>query len=167
MTIDALHDLHSRGIQDMRTGFAGTFHGMARMRGAATHEDVRALVDGGFWAIHAAMEAFDGILKRHGAEKDETPSRALAALAEVAAERMDGAYARETLRDLAIVKKACNVASYSGTGFPTVRHQAEALVYDEDARALSGDAAPSGEDDPSATMDRVEAALPDRMVRAA
>ncbi len=167
MTIDTLHDLHSRGIQDMRTGFAGTFHGMARMRDAATHEDARALVDGGVRAIHAAMEAFDGILKRHGAAEDGTPDRALAVRAEAAADRMDGADARETLRDLAIVEEARSVASDPGAGFPAVRHRAGAPGNDQDARALGADAAPSGEDDPSATMDRVEAALPDRMVRAA
>ena len=159
MKIDTLHDLYIHGIQDMRTGCARTFDGMERMRDAATAPDVRDLVDGGLQAMHGAMAMFDRILARHGVEATETANKALNALAEEAVAWTNGTYASDTLRDLAIVEKTRNIAFYPDAGFTAFRHQAEALGYDADARELGGEANPSGGEDQTAMMDRIERTL--------
>ena len=167
MKIDTLHDLYIHGIRDMRIGCARTFDGMEAMRDAATDEKVRDLVDGGLKQMHAAMDMFDRILERHGAEASETANKALAALAEEASDWAAGTYASTVLHDLAIVEKTRNIAFYPDAGFTAFRHQAEALGYAEDARELGGDANPSGGEDQTAIMDRIERTLLDGMSKAA
>jgi ferritin-like metal-binding protein YciE len=159
MKIDTLHDLYIHGIQDMRTGCAKTFAAMEAMRDAATDDSVRDLVAGGLGAMHGAMETFDRILARHGVEPTETANKALAALAEEAGDWTGGTYATDALRDLAIVEKTRNIAFYPDAGFTAFRHQAETLGYDEDVRALGGDVKPSGGEDQTAMMDRIEKTL--------
>jgi ferritin-like metal-binding protein YciE len=166
MKIDTLHDLYIHGIRDMRTGCAKTFDAMEKMRDAASHDDVRALVDGGLKQMHGAMEMFDRILERHGAPADETANKALKALAEEAAEWTDGIYADDRLRDLAIVEKTRNIAFYPDAGFTAFRHQAQALGYEDDARELGGETKPCGEEDQTAMMDRVERTLLDGLRQA-
>ncbi|CTQ51260.1 DUF892 family protein [Jannaschia donghaensis] len=160
MKIDTLHDLYIFGIQDKRTGCARTFDGMRRMRDAATHPDVRDLVAGGLDAMNGAMEMFDRILDRHGAQPSETANQALQSLAEEATEWVDGNYADDRLRDLAIVEKTRNIAAYPDAGFTAFRQQAKALGYHDDVRELGGENKPGGGDnDQAAMMDRIERAL--------
>ena len=167
MKIDTLHDLYIHGIRDMRTGCRETFKGMETMRDAATHDDVRALVDGGLTQMHEGMALFDRILERHGETADETANKALRSLAEEAIDWTGGAYADDALRDLAIVEKTRNIAFYPEAGFTAFRHQAKALGYEDDVRELGGDVDPSGGEDQIALMDRVEKTLLGDAVRAA
>lgn len=159
MKIDTLHDLYIHGIQDMRTGCAKTFQGMERMRDAATHPDVRKLVEGGLAQMNQSMDMFDRILERHGAAKDETANKALRSLAEEAIAWMDGRYADNRLRDLAIVEKTRNIAAYPDAGFAAFANQAKALGYHEDAAELGGEIKPSEGEDANAMMDEIEDAL--------
>lgn len=167
MKIDTLHDLYIHGVKDMRTGCSKTFEGMERMRDAASHDDVRQLVDGGLKSMHSAMETFDAILERHGASDDETANKALKSLAEEAIGWTDGTYADDALRDLAIVEKTRNIAAYPDAGFTAFQHQAEALGYADDARELGGGDKPSGGEDQRAMMDRIEKTLLAGMCKAA
>ena len=52
-------------------------------------------------------------------------------------------------------------------GFTAFRHQAQALGYDDDARELGGETRPSGAEDQTAMMDRVERTLLDGLRQAA
>lgn len=165
--MDTLHDLYIHGIRDMRTGSAETFDGMEKMRDTASHDDVRALVDGGLKQMHGAMEMFDRILERHGAPADDAANKALEAPGEEAAEWTDGTYAGDRLRDLAIVEMTRKTAFYPEAGFSAFRHRTQALCYGEDARELGGGTKPSGAEDRTATMDRVGQTLLDALRRAA
>lgn len=168
MKIDTLKDLYIHGIQDMRTGCAKTFDGMEKMHDAASHDAVRALVGGGLEQMRGAMDMFDRILERHGVAADETANKALASLADEAADWVGGQYADDRLRDLAIVEKTRNIAAYPDAGFTAFAAQAEALGFDEDMRELTADTKPSeGEEDQRGQMDRIERQLLDDLRSAA
>ncbi|MEM1302200.1 MAG: DUF892 family protein [Pseudomonadota bacterium] len=166
MNIQSLHDLYIHGIQDMRTGCAKTFSGMEAMRDAATDATLKQIVEGGLGQMHAAMSGFDAILARHGVEPESTGNLALKSLSDEAHAWMDGTYASETLRDLAILEKTRNIAAYPDAGFTAFVAQAKALGYDADVADLGGDQPPTG-NDPRAMMAEVEQALLAQLPKAA
>ncbi|WP_082115605.1 DUF892 family protein [Aurantiacibacter gangjinensis] len=138
-----MHELYIHGIQDMRTGCQKTFDGVEALRDGATDPDIRQMTEGGLNSMRQAMDMFDEILGRHGAEKVETGNKALKSLGEEASEWVSGDYANAALKDLAIIEKTRNIAAYPDAGFEAFANQADALGYDEDAKALRGQYGPS------------------------
>ena len=161
MTIDTLQDLYLYGIRDMNTGCKATFDGMRAMRAAATHAEVQTFMDGALASMEHALDVFDGILTRHGAEQGETANKALKALADEGREWVvETTYADDALRDLAILEKARNVAHYPIAGFTAFVAQARALGHDADVEALESHAKPdAGSEDQMARLDAIEADL--------
>lgn len=143
MNITTVHDLYIHGIQDMRTGCQKTFGGMEALRDGATDSEVREMTEGGLNSMRQAMDMFDEILDRHGAEKAEAGDKALKSLGEEASEWVSGDYENAALKDLAIIEKTRNIAAYPDAGFEAFANQAQALGYEEDAKALRGEYGPS------------------------
>tara|TARA_R110002012_G_scaffold279160_1_gene467090 strand:+ start:3618 stop:3929 length:312 start_codon:yes stop_codon:yes gene_type:complete len=95
---------------------------MRAMRDAATHPDLRSLLDHALGAMDHSLQMFDTILTRYGVTADNRHNRALTALGAEGRELgVDAHHATSDLRDLAIVAKVLNPAHYPEVGFSGVR----------------------------------------------
>ena len=162
MQIDTLQDLYVFGIEDMNNGCGRSKAAMEEMRDAATHPDLRALMDGALASMDGGLAVFDQILNRLGVEPSHPQNLALTALGEEGRSLVvDAEYADPDLRDLAIVEKARNLAHYPEAGFAAFIAQARALGYEQDVEALTSSMSPSGENSTAslAMMDTIEADL--------
>lgn len=122
MQINTLKDLYLFGIQHMNNGCGASLSDMRAMRDAATHPDLRSLLDHALGAMDHSLQMFDTILTRHGVTADNRHNRALTALGAEGRELgVDAHHATSDLRDLAIVAKVRNLAHYPEAGFSGVR----------------------------------------------
>jgi ferritin-like metal-binding protein YciE len=163
--IENLKDAYLFGIQDMNEGCGKAMDGMEAMRAAATHPDLKTMMEGAIGSMHHALEIFDIILKRHGVTPDKShQNKALTALGiEGKEQTVDIDYADARIRDAMIIAKVRNVAHYPHSGFQAFVAQAKALGFDEDVDTLlSGGAPEDGQisnEDAFAMMAHLEAEL--------
>lgn len=165
MKIDTLKDAYLFGIQDMNNGCHKSMDGMKAMQTAATHPDLKRMMEGALGSMHHALEIFDTILTRHGVSPDEAhQNKALTALGVEGKEQaVDVDYADARIRDAMIIAKVRNVAYYPHSGFQAFVAQAKALGYEEDVETLRSGGTPEdgqiSNEDAFAMMARLEEQL--------
>ncbi|MEL6562953.1 MAG: DUF892 family protein [Pseudomonadota bacterium] len=165
MKINTLKEAYLFGIQDMNNGCQKSMEGMKAMQAAATHPDLKKMMEGAIGSMHHALGIFDTILTRHGVTPDKDhQNKALTALGVEGKEQtVDLDYADDRIRDAMIIAKVRNVAHYPHSGFQAFVAQAKALGLEDDVETLQSGGAPEdgqiSNEDAFSMMARLEAEL--------